>query len=75
MYDRLFEIFWKPFSLLAKLLLSFKCVQRSRFAPFVLGAKVGRWGERVGEEDLGDLSELSPADRELVRRKASQGKR
>lgn len=70
-YDHLFSIFWKPFSLLAKLFLSFRFVQRSRFAPPVLGAVHGSWPERVRDvNELGDLSLLTDEQKELVLRKA-----
>lgn len=46
-YDRLFDFFWTPFALIAKVLIEFRFVQRSRFAPWVLGACVGRWPEKV----------------------------
>lgn len=72
-YDRLFDFFWKPFSLLARALLSFRFVQRSGFAPWILGAVQGSWPERVRDvNELGDLSELSEEDRELVMRKAKE---
>lgn len=69
-YDRVFSIAWKPFSLIARVLLIFRFVQRSRFAPFVLGAVAGSWPERVREIDEDDLSELDPETRELILRKA-----
>lgn len=69
LYDRLFDLFWKPFGLVARVLLSFRFVQ-SRFAPWILGASVGSWPERVTEIDPDDLVDLPAETRELNLRKA-----
>ena len=49
LYTRIFDYLWTPFRLIAKALIEFRSVQRSRFPPYVLGACVGRWPERVSE--------------------------
>lgn len=52
LYTRIFDFFWTPFALLVRILIEFKFVQRSRFAPWVLGACVGRWPERVPDDEV-----------------------
>lgn len=37
--------------MLARILIEFSWVRRSRFAPYVLGACVGRWPQRVTDEE------------------------
>lgn len=51
MYTCVFDFFWTPFRLIAKVLIKFIFVQRSRFAPYVLGACIGRWPERVSDDE------------------------
>jgi hypothetical protein len=72
-YTRIFDFFWAPFAAIAKVLIEFKFIQRSRFAPWVLGACVRRWPERVTDINPEDLELLSPEDRELVLNRASKG--
>ena len=69
-YTRLFDFFWTPIRLIAKVLIEFRFIQRRRFAPYVLGACIGRWPERVRDIDPAALELLSPEDREKVLRKS-----
>lgn len=69
LYTRLFDFFWKPFAFIAGLLLRSRWIQRSRFAPYVLGATIGRWPEEV-EIDPADLEDLDPETRELILKRA-----
>lgn len=44
---RIFDFFWTPFAFVAKILIELRWVQRSKLAPYVLGACIGRWPHKV----------------------------
>ena len=68
LYDHLWYFFWSPISLVAKIFIEFRWVQRSRFAPWVLGACWGVWPDKVHDDhykvcvDCETCHSLSPGE-------------
>ena len=48
-YTHLWDFFWLPIRLLAKLLLQTKLCRR-RWTPWLFGALLGRWPEKINDE-------------------------
>jgi hypothetical protein len=75
MYERLWDLFWKPLGVLAKFLMRSRSLQRSQMAPYLFGMRFGRWPEAIpAEEDISDdeLEELIEKHRELMDKKRRQ---
>jgi hypothetical protein len=48
-YTYLWDLFWLPIRLFAKLLLQSKLFPR-RWTPWLFGALLGRWGEKINDD-------------------------
>jgi hypothetical protein len=69
LYDKVWDFCWSPIRWVAGVLLSHEWFPR--FAPWILAAHLGRWPEKIADDELSkdEFEELVRMNRELRERK------
>ena len=69
LYDKVWDFFWSPIRWVAGILLSHEWFPR--FPPGILAARLGRWPEKIADDELSkeEFDELVRRNRELRERK------
>jgi hypothetical protein len=68
-YDKVWDFFWIPIRCVAGTFLSHEWFPR--FAPWILAARLGRWPEKIADDELSkeEFDELVRVNRQLRERK------